>query len=389
MLLATLTVSFCCLIVIIGMIIYLKGKKIFTISMFQTLLFSLIASVAVVNGLVPQVPLCAQEGCPMVSRVGVGTLHLGDKIGGLSDPQKINDWLRNANEQGINLIDTADVYPVKGGTNGDSAMLLGKALALTPGLREKFQIVAKTDIIFPNAIDTSKAYLNQQLEWFLTNLQSDYVDILLLHFPNSFMNAVEVAETFHEMKVSGKVKHFGTSNHYPAHRDALQTKCNDWNITLVTNEIEVSVWNPSYLNYDSGLVDDSVTKGYRVLGWGPLGGDPIGGLNRLFDRHGKRQLKIHHALKQAGKDLGEDDETVVALSWILSHPSGIVPLLGTTQTSRLNNLLRAFDLVEKFEGLVTTWWSVGSAGGLCPLADSQCNYKEYMAFDTSDVKDSE
>jgi len=346
-------------------------------------LFSFALLLGFVQALVPQVPMCDQDGCPSVSRIGLGTLHLGDKISGLTDPVKINEWLQNGLDQGITLIDTADVYPVKGGTAGDSAKLLGDALALTPGLREKFTIVAKMDIIFPNKIDTSREHLTETLEWFLTSLQSSYVDVVLLHYPNSFMNAAEVAAVFNDFKTHGKVKHFGTSNHYPAHRDTLQKHLSPYNISLVTNEIEVSAWNPSYLNYDSSLVDDSVNKGYRVLSWSALGGDPIGGLNRLFVRKGTRQLKINHALKKVGDDLGEDESSVVALAWVLAHPSGIIPLIGTSKNERVNELAgRALDLSAKFT--TDAWWEIGGAGGLCALADSQCNYKEYMAKDVPD-----
>ena len=260
---------------------------------------------------------------------------------------------------------------------------MGQALALTPGLRENLTIVAKMDIIFPSSIDTSREHLTQTLEWFLTSLQSTYVDIVLLHYPDSFMNAEEVAATFNDFKVAGKVRHFGTSNHYPAHRNVLQSKLNKYNIQLVTNEIEVSVWNPSYLNYNSDLVDDAYTKEYRVLAWSALGGDPIGGLNRLFVRKGERQLRILHAVRSIGDDMGEKEDGVVALAWVLAHPSGIIPLIGTTQNSRVNALTaRALDMAGKMTS--AQWWKIGDSGGLCPLADSQCNYGEYMAKDISD-----
>ena len=86
---------------------------------------------------VPQVALCNKDDCPMVSRIGLGTLHIGDKISGISDVNQINNWINSAVQLGITLFDLADVYPVKGGDAGDSATLFGKALAVTPGLREK------------------------------------------------------------------------------------------------------------------------------------------------------------------------------------------------------------------------------------------------------------
>lgn len=335
---------------------------------------------AVLGAKVPQVKLCDRDDCPYVSRIGLGTLHLGDAIGGLSDPVKINELMVAAVEQGITLIDCADVYPVKGGTSGDSAKLLGQAMALTPGLREQLTIVAKMDIIFPNTIDTSREHLSSTVDWFLDALQTDYLDIVLLHYSNSFLNAEEVAELFIELKAAGTVHHFGVSNHYPSKFDLFQSvlqKKSLGDISLVTNEIEVSVWNPGYMNYDNSLVDHSYTNGYRILGWGGLGGDPIGGLNRLFQRKGSRQFEILRALATVGDELGEKDESVVALAWTLSHPAGIIPLIGTTRIDRLQNLISALDLA----GRMTTaqWWSIANKGGLCPLGDSQCNYDEYKA----------
>lgn len=355
--------------------------------MFQFMLRLLVSMLCVSQllALVPQVKLCEYNDCPTVSRVGIGALHLGDRISGISDPREINNWLQNSLAQGITLLDTSDVYPVKGGTAGDSAKLLGQAFNLTQNLREKFTIVAKMDIVMPDYIDTSREHLVNTMNWYLSALQTNYVDILLLHFPNSFMNAEEVASVFNEFKQQNKVKYFGTSNHYISHRNVLQSKLNQYNIKLVTNEIEVSVWNPSYLNYNSNLVDDSYENGYKILGWGALGGDPIGGLNRLLTRVGKRQLKINTALRQVGDDLGEKENSVVALAWALAHPAGIIPLIGTTKNNHVNELMRAFDLSTK----ITTelWWKIGRTGGLCFLADAQCNYKEYMAKDLPDNDD--
>ena len=71
--------------------------------------------VQVVNAVVPKVQLCESENCPSVSRIGLGTLHLADKIGGVQTSIQVNEWVRNAVSNGINLFDCADVYPVKGG----------------------------------------------------------------------------------------------------------------------------------------------------------------------------------------------------------------------------------------------------------------------------------
>lgn len=350
-----------------------------SIKMLFHLLICLALVAVLINAaaVVPQVALCDDANCPMVSRIGLGTLHLGDKIGGLPDPVRINEWVRAGVDLGINLLDCADVYPVKGGDAGDSAILLGKALKMTPGLRNKVVIVAKIDLIFPTAVDTSAEHIKAQVDWFLESLQTNYLDIVLLHYPNSFTNPVEVAQTFSELKLSGKVRHFGVSNHYPSHFDTIQKSLTRLNtgIRLVTNEIELSVWNPSYMNYNSDLVDHAMTNGYRNLGWGGLAGDPTGGLNRLFAKPGVRSDKILKAIGSVGDELGVKDPAVMALAWSLSHPSGFIPLIGTTQVSRVQSLVAALDIAKNITSV--QWWKIGSAGGLCQLADTQCNYKDY------------
>jgi predicted oxidoreductase len=236
-------------------------------------------------------------------------------------------------------------------------------------------------IIFPSgnntfaAVDTSSDHILSTVDWYLNSLQTTYLDVILIHYPNSFMNAEEVAQTFASLKSSGKVRNFGVSNHYPSHFDTLQAALTKVGIQLVTNEVEISVWNPRYLNYDKGTVDHAYTNGYHNLAWGGLAGDSTGGLNRLFQKSGTRQKKILDALSAVGKELGVTDNAQMALAWTLAHPSGIIPLIGTTQVSRVQSLVKAMDIAPKITSL--QWWKVGGSNGLCALGDDQCDYDEY------------
>ena len=236
-------------------------------------------------------------------------------------------------------------------------------------------------IIFPSvnqtyaAIDTSADHIISTVDWYLNTIQTDYLDVILLHYPNSFMNTEEVAQTFASLKAAGKVRFFGVSNHYPSHFQALQAACDKVGIKLVTNEVEISVWNPRYLNYNMGTVDHAYTNGYHNLAWGALAGDSTGGFNRLFTKKGIRQAKILSALEEVGAELGVSDASVMALAWTLSHPSGIIPLIGTTKTDRVNKLVAAIDVAPKINTL--QWWKIAGKGGLCALADDQCDYDEY------------
>lgn len=335
--------------------------------------------------LVPQVRLCEYDGCPSVSRIGLGALHLGNSISGITTNTSVNLWIKKGLSLGITLYDLADVYPVIG-TAGDSTKLFGEALAMTPTLRPQIQIVAKVGIVFPDSVDTTRDYLNQQLDWFLSTLGTSYIDIFLIHFSNSNMNATEVALTFRDMKSSGKVLHFGVSNHYPSKFDLLQTKLDQVtgeNIKLVTTEFEASVWNPSYLNFNSSLSDHTYQKGLRALCWGSLGGEPVGGLNRLFVRKGDRQDRILNALSEVAQVMGIPNNDTVALVWLLQHASGVIPLIGTTNLVRMEQQVTAIDYIGHMTN--DQWWSIGTAGDLCSYGDSECNYDLYTAsFPTPD-----
>jgi predicted oxidoreductase len=82
-----------------------------------------------------------------------------------------------------------------------------------------------------------------------------------------------------------------------------------------------------------------------------------------------------NALSDVGKELGVTDQATVALAWTLAHPSSIIPLIGTTKTSRISSLVTAIDLASKMT--TSQWWKIGGTGGLCALGDDQCDYDEY------------
>jgi predicted oxidoreductase len=206
-----------------------------------------------------------------------------------------------------------------------------------------------------------------------------------------------------------KVLYFGVSNHYPSQMRLLQSRLDVYDMKLVTNEVEISVWNPSHLAYNDGTVDflyrnkvrpskvsdkpclsSFLYMQVRPVAWSALAGDPQGGLNRLFQRHGTRQFKIRKALRdvgsgtltincitcsQVGDQLGGYEEDVVALAWLLRHPSGMIPLIGTTDLQRIQSQAQAVDLYEQISE--SQWWQIGKEGGLCAFAEDQCDYDEY------------
>jgi len=295
---------------------------------------------------------------PEVSRIAYGTLHMAEA----QTAEAALALIENALSLGITTFDLADVY---GG--GACMKLFGEAINLKPGLRSKIEIIAKMDVL--NGYDTSKEHLEEILALFLQTLQTDYVDLVLLHRQDYLMDVAEVAQVFREWKAAGKVRYFGTSNHDQNSFLNLNSR-----IPLVTNEIEVSVWAPETIcpvgfgpispdTYwtNNGLVDFHYRHNMSVFAWGPLGGNPYGGINRLFKTTGPRQTTVLKALQAAGSALG-DEEDVIALAWLLKHPANIIPILGTMQADRMTNQTRSLAIAQKMSR--KQWYDIARAIGV-------------------------
>jgi len=350
------------------------------------------ATVSTSSGKVPMVKLCSRADCPTVSRFGMGTLHLGQNPSGggygTSDVTAINTWIQAAVDIGINLFDCSDVYPPTGGSVGNANKVFGQALALTPGLREQIIIVAKMDIA-KAWIDSSSTHLTTVLETnYLGYLSTDYVDIVMLHMPDSYTDAAALAATFVQMYRQGKARHFGLSDHKTHRWDLVDKMVKAEGLPgLVTHEIEFSVWNPSPAAYNNDLTDHAQSVGYRPLAWGPLGGGPLGGLNRLFDTSLTRGVALVAQLNAVGAELGITNQPdVVAIAWLLNHPVGAIPLLGTTNVARMKR--QALDALN-VKMTHQQWYSIaeagnaeagnaGSADNFCYLGDLLCDYSLYM-----------
>jgi len=293
---------------------------------------------------------------PEVSRIAYGTLHLGEA----QTAQSALALIEHALSLGITTFDLSDVY---GHPYEANLKLFGQAINLKPGLRKQMQIVAKMDVALGAGYDTSREHLEAVLSDYLQFLQTDYLDLLLLHRQDYLMDAAEVSQVFYEWKAAGKVLFFGTSNFDQNSFLNLNSR-----IPLVTNEIEISVWAPETLcpvgsgpisgdTYftNNGLLDFHYRLNQSVLAWGPLGGNPYGGQNRLFIQTGTRQTKVLNALEVASQQLGAEQD-VVALAWLLRHPAKIVPIIGTVNIERMTNQTRAEAVAQQMTAKI--WYQI-------------------------------
>ena len=261
---------------------------------------------------------------PTVSRITAGAMNLA---AWQLAPQKRLAWIQGCLDLGITTFDHADIY---GGYSCEA--LFGEALALQPALRQNMQLVSKCGIrlVSPNRptntikhYDTGRNYIVTSAEASLRNLQTDYLDLLLIHRPDPLMDADEVADAFIALHRDGKVRFFGVSNFQPAQVDLLSSRLP---FALVTNQIEFSALATAALT--DGTLDQCQQRRIAPMAWSPLAG------GRIFRPQTPQEQRLQQTLAAMGAARGAGVDQV-ALAWIMSHPARVVPVLGTGRLDRL------------------------------------------------------
>jgi predicted oxidoreductase len=268
---------------------------------------------------------------PEVSRLVAGMMRLSSW--GLSRSDTL-DWIKRAIDAGITTFDHADIY---GGYTCEG--LFGEALALDPSIRQRMQLVTKCNIKLVHAnrpshavhgYDSGKAHILESADNSLRELQTDYLDVLLIHRVDPLMDADEVAEAFNTLRDSGKVLHFGVSNFLPPQFNLLASRLD---FPLVTNQIEVSILHMD--SFYDGSMDLAQQLRIAPMAWSPFAG------GRLFRGDDDAALRARHELQAIGEELGGASPDQVALAWLLTHPANIIPVLGTGNLDRIESAVQA------------------------------------------------
>jgi predicted oxidoreductase len=247
--------------------------------------------------------------------------------------------IRAAIEAGYTHFDHADIY---GG--GNSEAIFAEVLDETPGLREKLLITSKCGIRlpdqpsegFPKRYDFSRNYIVSSVEGSLQRLGTDYLDLLLLHRPDFLFDAEELAGTFRILMDSGKVANFGVSNFSPSQFSLLQYFCDQ---KLLVNQIEINIDNLSAIT--NGTLDQCQQLKVTPMAWCPLGGVVYPAwCATLSDVQSARiQAELQ---RQSARYAAEP--WIVFLAWLLKHPAGIAPIIGSTRPSRISAALQSLEL---------------------------------------------
>ena len=227
-------------------------------------------------------------------------------------------------DAGITLLDTADIYGFDG-TNGfgDAEALLGEVLAAEPGLRARMVLATKGGIMPPLPYDQSTDYLNAAIDASLRRLQVDTIDLWQVHRPDILAHPHEVARTLDAAVAAGKIRTLGVSNFTQAQTAALNHFLEN---KLVATQPEISPLRITC--FENGELDQAMQFGLTPLAWSPLGG------GSLLAPESARDKAVTAAL-QALADRAGVSLSVATYSWLMAHPAGIVPIIGSQNPARI------------------------------------------------------
>ncbi len=288
-----------------------------------------------------------------ISAIAYGCMNLGKWNKSDIVEEELNqarEIIMTAYEQGVNFFDHADIY-----TFGKSETIFGKILAQDKSFRDKIIIQTKCVIRFenepnpgePHRFDFSRTHIINSVNESLRRLQTDYIDVLLLHRPDALVEPEELAITFAELHSSGKVRYFGVSNHTAMQIELLR-KYIDY--PIIFNQVELSLLhnqliyegiqfnqNVSVNMLTHGTLDYCRLNDIYIQAWSPLA------KGKLFSK----SLDLTGTEREASElieDMAVSKHTSpegLMLAWLLRHPAKIQPIIGTTRIKRIIDCLKA------------------------------------------------
>lgn len=275
-----------------------------------------------------------------VSAVALGCMRLT----GLS-VKEAAAYLETAASLGVTFFDHADIY---GG--GQCESLFSEALNQSQLRREDIWIQSKCAIVPGIMYDFSKEHILTSVDSILKRLNTDYLDSLLLHRPDALCEPEEVAEAFDRLYTSGKVRHFGVSNHTPSQILLLET-CVDQPIEanqlqfglghtgMLRSGMECNMESDGAVHRDGEILNFCRINGITIQTWSPF---QYGMFQGTFLDNSKFP-ELNAALGQLAEEYGVS-KTTIAAAWILRHPAQMQLIAGTMSPDRLEDICRAADI---------------------------------------------
>ncbi len=236
-----------------------------------------------------------------------------------------------------------DHAPVYGGYECEK--IFGEAvLKKRPELRSKMQIVTKAGIVLPGAENNQVIYYNsskkkiiEEVENSLKRLETEFVDLLLVHRPDPLADPAETAEALEQLVREGKALHVGVSNFTPSQISMLQSYMS---IPLVTNQVELSV--KSVENFFNGILDDAFIRRIPLMAWSPLGGGSV------FTGTDEQAVRLRDVVGQIAKERGTAMDAIM-YAWLYVHPVRIAAIMGTMNMSRMKTAVEGQSIALSYD----------------------------------------
>lgn len=283
------------------------------------------------------------------SQIALGCM----RIGHLS-VEECEELILHALEKGINFFDHADIYG-----NGKCESLFGEVLARNPKIRKQMIIQTKIGICKTH-FDSSKEHIFEGVNKALARLQTDYIDILLIHRPDALVDYRELGETFDILYKQGKVRHFGVSNMNPYQMELIKKHVKH---EIVANQMQLSVVHsllidqgmyvnmktPLSVGHVSGTLEYCMLHDITLQPWSVLLASWADG---TFLDNPKYEA-VNNQLQIIADKYGVQKNTI-AVAWLLRHPGNFQPIIGTTSKKHLDEMIDACEIILTRE----EWYSL-------------------------------
>lgn len=294
-----------------------------------------------------------------VSEISLGCMRITGLTG-----KEAETLVQTSLEEGINFFDHADIY-----AGGKSEEVFAQAIHMNPAIREKIFLQSKCGICQSDRknvyFDFSKEHILESVDGSLQRLNTDYLDVLLLHRPDALVEPEEVAEAFHILHRSGKVRYFGVSNQKPMQIELLSKYLNQkliinqlqlsiTNATMISNGINVNMENGCAVDRDGSILDYCRLNDITIQAWSPFQYGMFEGVFLDNDKFPELNKKINELAEAKGVT-----NSAIAIAWILRHPAKIQPIVGTTNAKRLKDICKASEI----ELTRQEWYEIYRAAG--------------------------
>ena len=280
------------------------------------------------------------------------------RIGGM-EPAAVDELIATSLDLGIDFYDHADIYG-----SGKCEEVFAASIARLGIARERLLLQSKCGIR-KGFFDFSKEHILTSVDAILQRLSTDYLDVLLLHRPDTLIEPEEVAEAFGQLQDKGKVRNFGVSNFNPGQIELLQASLP---MRLHANQLQFSIMHTGMIDQgitvnmkhensivrDGGILDYCRLKKITIQPWSPF---QFGFFEGVFVDNPKFP-ELNKVLGDLSAEYGVT-KTGLAIAWIQRHPAKMQSILGTTNTGRVKEVAEAC----KIELSRPHWYEIYRAAG--------------------------